>query len=153
MEESRTDHIERVKHYTRKRPRHERFLPTQTLTVTTGNIPGVTLWDVRAQWWDLRLWWVARVGWYKMSWFISSFSLLPSCPFFLPLLSYPVLSFPFFQESCLLLHYDHCPCRVGQLVTWLESRRLVDIPLEWPCEVLGWGSQKANALIKFHGSM
>ena len=151
MEESRPDHTERVKHCTRKRPGQERLLPTQRLTVPAGKIPGVTLRDVRPQWGDLRLWRVVSVGCIKC--LDLSLSLLPSCPFPLSFLSYPVLSFPFFQESCLLLHYDQCTCRVGQLVTRLESRCLMDSPLEWQCKVLGWGSQKANTLIKFHRSM
>lgn len=35
-------------------------------------------------------------------------------------------SFSFFWESCLLLHRDQCPCRIGGLVTWLGSSCLLD---------------------------
>lgn len=47
-EEGTMDPTEKVKHCTSKRSRCEQFLPTQRLTVTLGDVPGVTLRDVRA---------------------------------------------------------------------------------------------------------
>ena len=151
MEESRPDHIERVKHCTRKRPRHERFLPTQRLTVTAGNTPGVTLWDVGAQWWDLRLWRVVSVGCIKcLDLSLLFLSFLPLLFFPLPFLSYPVLSF---KKAVFCYTMTSVLAELDSWYLGWSPGCLVDSPLEWQCKVLGWGSQKANTLIKFHGSM